>query len=104
QPEPVVEQPEEIALSDVAEPLDSVPVSYDVSAPGIAMPVLDIEHTLWAGQEDLIERRLLLPIQGITKEKLSDSFTEARGAKHHDAIDLGAPRGRPVLAVEDGTI
>lgn len=46
-----------------------------------------------------------LPIEAFPKEKLRDTFKASRGRhrKHH-AIDLGAPRGTPILAVSDGTI
>lgn len=46
-----------------------------------------------------------LPIEAFPKEKLRDTFKASRGRhrKHH-AIDLGAPRGTPILAVNDGTI
>ena len=44
-------------------------------------------------------------IEAFPKEKLRDTFKASRGRhrKHH-AIDLGAPRGTPILAVNDGTI
>lgn len=77
------------------------------ATPVLPLPALDAERQLWGEYVDLIERRLLLPIQGITKKKLSDSFMESRGEhgeKQHGAIDLGAPHGRPIVAVEDGTI
>lgn len=104
QSEPAAGQQQVIPLSSLADPLDAVPVAYGVGAPGFALPVLDAERTIWSGQEDLIEKRLLLPVQGVTKQDLIDSFTQARGARPHHAIDLLAPSGRPVLAVEDGTI
>lgn len=46
-----------------------------------------------------------LPIEAFPKEKLRDTFTASRGRhrKHH-AIDLGAPKGTPITAVNDGTI
>ena len=46
-----------------------------------------------------------LPIEAFPKEKLRDTFDASRGRhrKHH-AIDLGAPRGTPIVAVNDGTI
>lgn len=48
---------------------------------------------------------LLLPVQGITAAQLQDTFTDARSeGRVHDAIDILAPAGTPVLAVADGTI
>lgn len=46
-----------------------------------------------------------LPIEAFPKEKLRDTFNASRGRhrKHH-AIDLGAPKGTPIVAVSDGTI
>ena len=54
---------------------------------------------------DLRERRLELPVQGATRDKLHDSFDEKRGgSRRHEAIDILAPLNTPVLAVENGTI
>ncbi len=35
---------------------------------------------------------------------MRDTFTEARGARVHEALDIMAPRDTPVRAVEDGPI
>jgi len=46
-----------------------------------------------------------LPIEAFPREKLRDTFNASRGRhKKHHAIDLGAPRGTPIVAVSDGTI
>lgn len=54
---------------------------------------------------DLLSREFLIPVQGVDAERLRDSFLASRGryAKHL-AIDIGAPRGTPVLATTDGEI
>ncbi len=98
---------EKIPLLAIAPQPPAVPVAYEIGIPGFASPVLDVERALWKDQQELIQKRLLLPIEGITKISLRDSFTHSRGpkgAQRHHAIDLLAPRGRSVLAVEDGTI
>ena len=54
---------------------------------------------------DLRKRHLEVPVEGVSREKLHDSFDDMRGdARRHEAIDILAPRNTPVLAVEDGTI
>lgn len=55
--------------------------------------------------EHLRQRNLTLPVQGIKRDELTDTFNEMRGSsRRHEALDVIAPRHTPVLAVEDGTI
>lgn len=55
--------------------------------------------------ESLRARQLLVPVQGIGRSDLKQTFTDPRsGARVHEAIDILAPRNTPVYAVENGTI
>lgn len=50
-------------------------------------------------------RALLIPVAGVRPGDLVDTYAEARsGGRVHDAIDIHAPRGTPVLATADGTL
>lgn len=48
---------------------------------------------------------LLIPVTGIQAAQLTDTFNDARGGgRVHDAMDIMAPKGTPVIAVNDGKI
>ena len=55
--------------------------------------------------EELSQRDLVLPVRGVPAEDLYDSFDDARsGGRRHKAIDILAPRGTPVLAVDTARV
>jgi peptidoglycan LD-endopeptidase LytH len=48
---------------------------------------------------------LAIPVVGIKAGQLSDTYDDARGqGRRHDAIDIMAPEGAPVIAAADGRI
>ncbi len=83
-------------LSRVARKLGSFfrPKSSDVR---VRPEDVDLDH--------LLSQDFLIPVEGVDVEKLRDSFLSQRGRyAQHLAIDIGAPRGTPVLATTDGQI
>jgi murein DD-endopeptidase MepM/ murein hydrolase activator NlpD len=54
---------------------------------------------------DLAQRELLIPVQGVSRAKLRDNYDETRGgSRKHEALDIMAARGTPVVAVDGGRV
>jgi murein DD-endopeptidase MepM/ murein hydrolase activator NlpD len=63
------------------------------------------DTSLTPDEEQLVLRGLALPIAGLKLQDLQDSFNDTRGGtRRHEATDILASRGSPVMAVDDGTI
>jgi murein DD-endopeptidase MepM/ murein hydrolase activator NlpD len=90
QPSPFATSPPSISVSpSSAVSPAATPSAANTNAPSSATPT--------AG--------LIIPVAGVSSAQLLDTFSAARGeGRLHDAIDIGAPKGTPVLAVAAGKI
>jgi murein DD-endopeptidase MepM/ murein hydrolase activator NlpD len=77
--------------------------------PGVVAPAAPamLFHALAPGAAtvDVESPPLLIPVAGVKATELVDTFADARsGGRVHDAIDIMAARGTPVLAASDGKL
>lgn len=78
-------------------------VATSPPAPAPAVPVAGAPAAVDAPAD--APEGLLLPVQGVAASALRDTFTDARSeGRVHDAIDIMAATGTPVLAVADGHV
>ena len=68
-------------------------------------PLVPTEHSVAPQPGKTTDGRLTVPVAGVRREDLVDTFTQSRGeGRAHDAIDILAARGTPVLAAAPGTV
>ncbi len=81
------------------------PVPGTGATPPAGAPISPPPGPASASVDELKQRALTIPVEGIRADQLVESFSDARsGARVHEALDILAPRNTPVKAVEDGTI
>jgi murein DD-endopeptidase MepM/ murein hydrolase activator NlpD len=91
----------------VADPLAGLDVADTIAAQAMAAgaggssAAPDVRPTHAAAE---LPRPLLLPVAGVSAASLPDTFNEARGDRPHEALDIAAPRGTPVVAAIGGRV
>lgn len=68
---------------------------------GVAAALLGATHGA-AAEGDL--PLLRVPVEGVAVSALHDTFNESRGGRRHEALDIAAQRGTPVVAAADGML
>ena len=75
------------------------------SGPVVTVKPANAPPVVVAEQVQVAPSGLALPVIGVKPDQLIDTFDAARAAgRRHDAIDIMAAEGTPVIAAADGTI
>ena len=80
------------------------PPTVATPEPAASVPPAPVSPTEAGEIVALRGRDLKLPVDGVDRKDLRNTFAEARGSRTHEALDILAPRGTKVRAVEDGRI
>lgn len=88
----------------VAQPAPAPPDDPVIAAPPAPASISPVTTISGGDVANLQSRELLIPVRGLTKDDLASSFHQQRNGREHEAMDILAPRGTDVLAVEDGHV
>ena len=88
--------------------LTPLPGPADPAPDPMELPIPANPATAGAASADIAmllrAKRLMVPVDGISPDRISDTFTARRGQRIHSALDIMAPRGTRVLSVDAGKV
>jgi len=74
----------------------------------VALGTADLDDTSAVSptQDELetLRAQLVVPVVGVARDALQDTFAEARGTRVHEALDIPAARGTAVLSAAPGRV
>jgi murein DD-endopeptidase MepM/ murein hydrolase activator NlpD len=98
------------ARSDTTIVLPATRPESSTTAPGQTTSDGDVADSTVAGttaaELDMLSSELIIPIPGVQPSDLRDTFHELRGGgtRMHEALDIMAPRGTPILSAAPGRV
>jgi murein DD-endopeptidase MepM/ murein hydrolase activator NlpD len=91
----------------VSNPLPDASASK-APAPLLNLPAAQAEahsrNQLPSDSPSSFPRGLLIPVSGVSSSSLVDNFNEIHNGHRHEALDIMAARGTPVVAVDEGNV
>ncbi|MEO8378366.1 MAG: M23 family metallopeptidase [Acidobacteriota bacterium] len=98
------------------EPMDTPPLETTIFEPVVppevigpiatetAPPPMVATDTAPSMRDADAPRAMIIPVAGVGRGAIRDMFNDARGGRRHEAIDIMAARGTPVIAADEGQV